>query len=81
MLSEAQKVKEILSANQETPVNIEGLTNEFDFKDHITRAEYEALCGGLLDRVTAPIETALKMAGVQSSGWLRIELTLHDFCL
>lgn len=55
----AEKVKKILSANQQAPMNIESLMNDIDVNAMITRQEFEAMTEGLLHRVAAPLEQAL----------------------
>ncbi|KAK8080429.1 hypothetical protein PG997_008247 [Apiospora hydei] len=54
-----EKLKKILSANQQAPLNIESLMNDVDVNGMITRQEFEALIEPMLLRVTAPIEQAL----------------------
>ncbi|KAL6472951.1 hypothetical protein MHYP_G00191390 [Metynnis hypsauchen] len=59
LLKEAQRVKTVLSANAEHVAQIEGLMDDIDFKAKVTRAEFEALCTDLFDRVPGPVEQAL----------------------
>jgi hypoxia up-regulated 1 len=65
---QANKVKEILSANAEFPVKAEQLHADVDLNTKVTRAEFEAACEDLFARITAPIDAAL----------LRANLTLAD---
>jgi len=65
LLKEAERVKKILSANAETTAQVEGLLDEEDFRHHVTRTEFEALCEDMLERVTAPLEAAVKSAGIE----------------
>ncbi|KAL1869981.1 hypothetical protein VTK73DRAFT_2875 [Phialemonium thermophilum] len=58
----AEKVKKILSANQQAPLNIESLMNDIDVQAMITRQEFEAMVEPLLSRVSAPLEQALAEA-------------------
>ncbi|KAI1377502.1 heat shock protein Hsp88 [Hypoxylon crocopeplum] len=58
----AEKLKKILSANQQAPMNIESLMNDIDVTAMITRQEFEALVEPLLNRVTVPLEQALAEA-------------------
>jgi hypoxia up-regulated 1 len=67
LLKEANRVKQILSANTETMASVEGLHEEQDFKMKVTRAELESLCKDLLARVNAPIETVLAAANMKTS--------------
>ncbi|RUO95484.1 heat shock protein 70 family, partial [Jimgerdemannia flammicorona] len=62
LLKEASRVKQILSANQDTTSSIEGLHEELDFKTKVTRAELENLSQDLLDRIRGPIDTVLSTA-------------------
>ncbi|KAI8339485.1 heat shock protein 70 family [Chlamydoabsidia padenii] len=64
LLKEATRVKQILSANTETMASVEGLHEEKDFKMKVTRKQLESLCQDLLDRVSAPILTALDKSGM-----------------
>ncbi|KAK8105464.1 adenyl-nucleotide exchange factor sse1 [Apiospora kogelbergensis] len=57
-----EKLKKILSANQQAPMNIESLMNDVDVTGMITRQEFEALIEPVLSRVTVPIEQALAEA-------------------
>ena len=57
---EAQKVKEILSANTDTFAVVEGLTSDIDFKVKITRELFEDLCSDLLDRSIDVIKNLIK---------------------
>ena len=60
LLKEAKKVKEILSANDETFVSLETLVDDYDLKTKVTRAELESLCADLKDRFVAPLDKVLK---------------------
>ncbi|KAG0290998.1 hypothetical protein BGZ98_003209, partial [Dissophora globulifera] len=71
LLKEANRVKQILSANTETMASVENLMEENDFKIKVTRAELEDLSKDLLTRVRGPIDAALseanmKLADIQS---------------
>ncbi|CAG8495404.1 2173_t:CDS:10 [Ambispora gerdemannii] len=59
LLKEANRVKQILSANTETIASIENLHEEFDFRLPVTRRELETLSDDLLKRVSGPIDDAL----------------------
>ena len=45
-------------------LQIEGLLDDEDFKMKVTRAELEHLCEDMFDRVTKPIEDALKASEI-----------------
>ncbi|KAK3905454.1 heat shock protein 70 family [Staphylotrichum tortipilum] len=55
----AEKLKKVLSANQQAPLNIESLMNDVDVRAMITRQEFEAMVEPLLNRVNATLEQAL----------------------
>lgn len=59
VLAAAEKLKKILSANQQAPLNIESLMNDIDVRAMITRQEFEAMVEPLLNRVHVPLEQAL----------------------
>jgi len=79
LFKEAGRVKQVLSANTDTTasvcspfpfpllktdVKIESLHEDIDFRSKITRATFEDLTSDLVDRVTQPIQQALKDANV-----------------
>ncbi|ORZ27841.1 Hsp70 protein-domain-containing protein [Lobosporangium transversale] len=71
LLKEANRVKQILSANTETMASVENLTDEIDFRIKVTRAELEEISKDLFIRVRGPIDAALaesnmKLADIQS---------------
>lgn len=55
----AEKLKKILSANQQAPLNIESLMNDVDVATMMTREGLEELVEPLLKRVHVPLEQAL----------------------
>lgn len=57
-----EKVKKILSANLQAPLNIESVMNDVDVTALITRPEMEALVEPLLQRVHDPLARALAAA-------------------
>ncbi len=60
---EAEKIRQVLSANTETSSTFEGLYYEdFTFKYKLSRAEYEKLASPYLHRVQKPLEAALDAA-------------------
>lgn len=58
------KVKKVLSANAEAPLNVESIMTDIDATSRLTREEYEALIAGVLDRIPGPIQQALTDSGV-----------------
>ncbi|KAF9585248.1 Hypoxia up-regulated protein 1 [Lunasporangiospora selenospora] len=67
LLKEANRVKQILSANTETMASIENLMEEHDFRVLVTRAELEDMSKDLLARVGGPIDAALSDANMKLS--------------
>ncbi|KAK6457642.1 heat shock protein of HSP70 family [Scheffersomyces xylosifermentans] len=64
VLTAAEKLKKVLSANSQAPFNIESVMNDVDVSSSMTREELEEYIQPLLERVHIPIETALKDAGL-----------------
>ncbi|MCJ1479147.1 adenyl-nucleotide exchange factor sse1 [Lambiella insularis] len=58
----AEKMKKMLSANAQAPMNIESLMNDVDVSAIMKRDELEELIKPLLDRATIPLEQALAEA-------------------
>ncbi|PKI55853.1 hypothetical protein CRG98_023734 [Punica granatum] len=54
-----EKLKKVLSANAEAPLNIECLMDEKDVKGNIKREEFEKLASGLLERIAIPCKKAV----------------------
>ncbi|PON51510.1 Heat shock protein 70 family [Parasponia andersonii] len=59
-----EKLKKVLSANAEAPLNIECLMDEKDVKGFIKRDEFEKLTSELLERIVIPCNKALADAGL-----------------
>ncbi|GAU40050.1 hypothetical protein TSUD_258430, partial [Trifolium subterraneum] len=59
-----EKLKKVLSANLEAPLNIECLMDEKDVSGFIKREEFENLASGLLERISIPCNRALADAGL-----------------
>lgn len=64
LLNQATKVKEVLSANTEIGVSIEGVMDDIDFRTKVTRQELEEITKDLIDRVTVPVKTVVERAGL-----------------
>ncbi|KAE8351287.1 Hsp70 protein-domain-containing protein [Aspergillus coremiiformis] len=65
---DAEKVRQVLSANTETGASFENLYEEdFNFKYRITRSTFEQLAERHIARVGQPLEQALAAAGLQLS--------------
>ena len=60
---EAERLRQVLSANTETSASFEGLFHEdVSFRYKLNRADFEALTASYADRVTQPINQALESA-------------------
>lgn len=62
VIAAAEKTKKVLSANSQSPVNIESLMNDIDVSTMVTREEFEAMIEPLLVRTAQPLEDALALA-------------------
>mmetsp|Transcript_4451 Transcript_4451/g.8050 ORF Transcript_4451/g.8050 Transcript_4451/m.8050 type:complete len:743 (-) Transcript_4451:48-2276(-) len=71
---QANKVKHVLSANQEIPVHMDSLYDDMALSMHITRAQFEELCEDLMERAVAPVHDALKSANLTLDDVTAIEL-------
>lgn len=67
LLKEANRVKQVLSANSDHFAQIEGLLPDIDFRAKVTREELEKLCADIFDRVQSPVEQALRAAEMDAS--------------
>lgn len=66
---EAERLRQVLSANTETSASFEGLFHEdVIFKYKLTRAEFEKLASDYADRVEAPLRNALESAKLDFAG-------------
>lgn len=61
---DAERLRHVLSANQNTQTSFEGLYEDVDFKYKITRSEFETLAEAHAARVGTAIQGALDMAGL-----------------
>eukprot|EP00897_Mesotaenium_endlicherianum_P002927 jgi/Mesen1/2662/ME000167S01811 len=59
-----EKMKKVLSANPEAPLNIECLMDEKDVRDKMTRDKFEELAAPILERVKGPCQRALEDSGL-----------------
>eukprot|EP00117_Sycon_ciliatum_P041242 scpid39528/ scgid30207/ Hypoxia up-regulated protein 1 len=67
LLKEANRVKQVLSANTDHMAQIEGLLPDIDFRAKVSREEFEKMCEDVFARVQAPVEQALKAAEMDAS--------------
>ena len=59
-----EKLKKVLSANAEAPLNVESIVNDVDASSKLTREELEGLIGHVLDRIPGPLQRALQDSGL-----------------
>ncbi|XP_038693623.1 heat shock 70 kDa protein 15-like [Tripterygium wilfordii] len=59
-----EKLKKVLSANPEAPLNIECLMDEKDVRGSIKREEFEQISIPILERVKRPLEKAISESGL-----------------
>ncbi|CAK3812250.1 Hypoxia up-regulated 1 [Lecanosticta acicola] len=62
---EAERVRQILSANTEATASFEEVLPDIDLRVKLTRAEFEKLAANHASRVASPIQSALKMAKLE----------------
>ncbi|RYP55770.1 hypothetical protein DL771_012361 [Monosporascus sp. 5C6A] len=67
LLKEAERLRHILSANQDTQSSLEGLYEDVDFRYKISRAEFEKMAESHAERVEAVVQKALKTADLDIS--------------
>lgn len=66
VMTAVEKLKKVLSANAQSPLNIESVMDDVDVRGMLKRDELEELVKPLLDRVTVPLQQALDGAGLQT---------------
>ena len=59
-----EKLKKVLSANAEAPLNVESLMNDIDAASKLTRVDMEGLISHVLDRIPEPLHRALADSGL-----------------
>ncbi|CAF1108117.1 unnamed protein product, partial [Didymodactylos carnosus] len=64
LFREAERAKQVLSANMEYTAQVEGLVDDIDFKHKISRDQFETMCSDLFQRVKLPVEEVLKTSGI-----------------
>jgi hypoxia up-regulated 1 len=63
---DAEKIRQVLSANTETSTSFEGLYDEeLNFKYKLTRADFEKMAAEHVARIGGPLEQALAAAGLK----------------
>ncbi|RMZ71896.1 heat shock Hsp88 [Pyrenophora seminiperda CCB06] len=69
-----EKLKKVLSANNQAPINVESIMNDIDVRGMLKREELEELIQPLIERATAPIEQALAEAGLTTADIDAVEM-------
>ncbi|KAL1551499.1 heat shock 70 kDa protein 15-like [Salvia divinorum] len=69
-----EKLKKMLSANPEAPLNIECLMDEKDVRGFIKRDEFEQISIPILERVRKPLEKALTDTGLTTQDIHSVEV-------
>ncbi|TDL25944.1 heat shock protein 70 [Rickenella mellea] len=69
-----EKLKKVLSANAEAPLNVESIMNDVDASSKLSRDQFEALVADVLDRITAPVQRAVAESGLTPDQIFAIEL-------
>ncbi|XP_055802812.1 heat shock 70 kDa protein 16 [Solanum dulcamara] len=69
-----EKLKKVLSANAEAPLNIECLMDEKDVKGFIKREDFEKLSSDLLEKISIPCRKALVDSGLTAERIHTLEL-------
>ncbi|KAK4152593.1 putative heat shock protein family 70 protein [Chaetomidium leptoderma] len=64
LTKEAERVRHVLSANQNTQASFEGLYDDVDFRYKVTRAEFEEMAATHAERVGVAVQNALTAAGI-----------------
>ncbi|KAJ8106813.1 hypothetical protein OPT61_g9292 [Boeremia exigua] len=64
LFKEAEKIRQVLSANQATQASFESFFEDIDFKYKLDRTKFEQLAAEFSARVDAPIKNALEAAGL-----------------
>ncbi|KAF9120754.1 adenyl-nucleotide exchange factor sse1 [Mortierella sp. 14UC] len=64
LMAGCEKLKKILSANAQAPLNIESIMEDRDVASMMKRTEFEELAQELISRVEAPLQKALEDAGL-----------------
>jgi heat shock 70kDa protein 4 len=59
-----EKLKKVLSANAQAPLNVESIMNDIDVSSMISRQDFEELSENLLNRVEVPLKQALQESGL-----------------
>lgn len=65
LLKEAERVRQVLSANSETFSSFEDLYGDVDFRYKLTRSQFEEMTSSFAQRVDIPLKAALNAANLK----------------
>jgi len=71
---EANKIKQVLSANNDKPIFIDSLHDDVNYQSVLTRAQFDEICHDLVLKSTDPIKMALKSANLTLADIDAVEL-------
>lgn len=74
VITQAERLKKILSANSSAPLNVESVMNDIDVSSSMKRDELEQYIEGFVNTMHVPIEKALKAAGVTTEDLDAVEV-------
>ncbi|KAG0262607.1 adenyl-nucleotide exchange factor sse1, partial [Linnemannia exigua] len=74
LMAGCEKLKKVLSANAEAPLNIESIMEDRDVSSMMKRAEFEELAQELISRVEAPLKKVLEEAGMTTEDIDSVEI-------
>jgi hypoxia up-regulated 1 len=65
MWKDAEKIRQVLSANQETTAFFESFIDDVDFRYKLSRTKFEDMAAAFVERVDGPVQQALTIAGLK----------------
>ncbi|GAB4830617.1 hypothetical protein Ancab_020383 [Ancistrocladus abbreviatus] len=71
---QVKRTKEVLSANTVSPLSVESLHDDEDFRSSITREKFEALCEDLWENSLIPLKELLLYSGLKADEIHAVEL-------
>jgi heat shock protein 4 len=69
-----ERLKKVLSANHDAPLNVESIMNDIDASSKLNRDQFEKLVADVLDRIPIPIQCAVAESGLDLDEIDAIEL-------
>eukprot|EP00079_Xenopus_tropicalis_P008072 NP_989168.1 heat shock protein 105 kDa [Xenopus tropicalis] len=75
LYQECEKLKKLMSSNStDLPLNIECFMNDLDVSGRMNRAEFEALCSDLLQRIEAPLRSLMEQTQLRAEDVSAVEV-------